>query len=294
VFALGLEDVGSKGAWNAVRMRTWLVVCGVFAVLSARAGISRAQDAKQSEEEPSDIARAEGIAAEAYEAYARQDYAQAVALYRRALAASPSPDILYNLARIYDTRLKDRESAIEFYERYTQDPGADPERARSSLRRLARLRELEKISDDTPPADPQKAGPSPEGGEAPAPEHGAAEPSAGINGMQVASIIVGTVGLAGAGVGIGFGLHAKSKADLSHQLCDGNSCFSPRGVDAAKDASKAATISTIAFVAGGTLVAAGVTLLIIGSTGKSEREAQTQLIPYVDRYGGGTALIGRW
>jgi hypothetical protein len=100
--------------------------------------------------------------------------------------------------------------------------------------------------------------------------------------------------LAGVGVGIGFGLHAKSKADLSHELCDGNLCFSPRGVEAANDASKAATISTVAFIAGGVLTAAGVTMLIIGSMGSNEHEAHAQLVPYVDRYGAGTALIGRW
>jgi tetratricopeptide (TPR) repeat protein len=278
-------------------MRTGLVVCGVFAVLSARGAVSRAQDAKEAtatEEAPSDIARAEGFAADAYAAYERQDYAQAIALYRRALAASPSPDILYNLARIYDTRLKDRDSAIEFYERYTQDPGADPERVRSALQRLESLRQLEKISDDAPPSEAQKAAPGLDRAEAPAPKQRVEVESSGINGMQVASIIVGTVGLAGVGAGIGFGLNAKSKADLSHQLCDGNLCFSARGVDAAKDASKAATISTIAFIAGGALAAAGVTMLIIGSTGSSEREARAQLVPYVDRYGGGTALIGRW
>jgi tetratricopeptide (TPR) repeat protein len=275
-------------------MRTWLVVCGVFAVLSTRAGVSRAQDAKEANEEASsDIERAERYAADAYAAYERQDYAQAVVLYRRALAASPSADILYNLARIYDTRLKDRESAIEFYQRYTQDPGADPERVRSVLQRLASLRELDKIR-DTPSPSSKEGVRVPDRGEAPPPEQRVEREGAGINGMQVASIIVGTVGLAGVGVGIGFGLQAKSKADLSHQLCDGNLCFTARGVDAAKDAARAATISTIAFIAGGALAAAGVTMLIVGSTGSSEHEARAQLVPYVDRYGGGTALIGRW
>jgi hypothetical protein len=286
-------------------MRTWLVFCGVVVLLTARAGGGRAQDAKDAKdaqdardpnESASDIARAEGFAAEAYDAYERQDYAQAVALYRSALAASPSPDIIYNLARIYDTRLKDRESAIEYYEKYTQDPGADPERVRSSLQRLASLHELERLRDDAPPAGPQPTVSPPNHAEAAAPAHRVERESSGsgINGMQIASIVVGAVGLAGVGVGVGYGLHAKSKADLSHELCDGNMCFSPRGVRAAEDASKAATISTIAFIAGGALTAAGVTMLIIGSIGSSEHEARAQLVPYVDRYGAGTALIGRW
>ena len=73
------------------------------------------------QEEPanSEIARAEAFATEAFEAYERKEYEQAVALYRKALEASPSADIIYNLARIYDSKLKDRQRAVEFYRRYT-------------------------------------------------------------------------------------------------------------------------------------------------------------------------------
>ena len=286
-------------------MRNWLVVCGLFAVVIARAETSSAQPAQPAGETvPSEVARAEGFASDAYEAYERQDFAQAVALYRRALAASPSPDIVYNLARIYDTKLKDRAHAIEFYERYTNDPGADPERARTAVERLASLRELEQISanrraeaaaatsstSSTSSTSAAKA----RGSEVTAPEAPAQPARSWLSGLQVASIVVGSVGLAGVGVGIGFGLDAKSKADRSHLLCDGNSCFTPEGVDAAKHASRSATISTIAFIGGGALVAAGVTMLILGSTGESEQEARVQLAPYADRYGAGTRLIGRW
>ncbi len=287
-------------------MRNWLVVCGLFAVVTARAETSGAQPAQPaqpaSETVPSEVARAEGFAADAYDAYERQDFAQAVALYRRALAASPSPDIVYNLARIYDTKLKDRAHAIEFYQRYTNDPGADPERTRTAIERLAGLRELEQISANQRAQSAKTAkasttsssSSSARGAEVTAPETPAQPASSGLSGMQVASIVVGAVGLAGVGVGIGFGLDAKSKADRSHHLCDGNLCFTPEGVDAAKHASRSATISTIAFIGGGALLAAGVTLLILGSTDESEQEARVQLAPYADRYGAGTQLIGRW
>lgn len=274
-----------------MRIRNWLVICGVFVAVTAGAETSRAQSA--TEEVPGDVARAEGIAAEAYEAYERQDFAQAVALYRRALAAAPSPDIVYNLARIYDAKLKDRARAIEFYDRYATDPGADPERVRTSLERLAMLRELEEISAKQRAA--AAAAPAPNRTvEVRAPETRAAPESSGLSGLQIASIVVGSVGLAGVGVGIGFGLDAKSNADRSHELCDGNLCFTPEGVDAAKHASRSATIATIAFIGGGALVAAGATMLIIGSSGERERDARVQLVPYADRYGGGTQLIGRW
>jgi hypothetical protein len=282
-------------------MRNGLVVCGLFAVLTARAGSTSAQQVQSDPQAvSSEVARAEGFAADAYEAYERQDFAQAVALYRRALAASPSPDIVYNLARIYDAKLKDRAHAIEFYERYTNDPGADPERARTALERLAGLRELEQISASKRAAANSSTPTSvtsttvQRGAEVSAPETPAEPAHSGLSGLQVASIVVGTAGLAGVGVGIGFGLDAKSNADRSHQLCDGNLCFTPEGVNAAKHASRSATISTIAFIGGGALVVAGVTMLILGSIGETEREARVQLVPYADRYGGGTQLIGRW
>jgi hypothetical protein len=272
-------------------MSKWLAFC-VVVVLSANAGRSRAQD-----DTATDVARAEGYAAEAFEAYSHQDYPRAVTLYQLALEAAASPDIIYNLARIYDIKLKDRALAIEFYQRYSADPGADPERARIASGRLGALREVEKINVDSTLA-PGKAGARSETA-GPAAETGAANASAdhapsGMSGLQVASIIVGAVGVAGIGVGIGFGIDAKTNADVSHALCNGNLCTTPRGVDAAKSASRSATVSTLAFIAGGALVAAGVTILIVSSSGSDERDASAQLVPFADRYGGGAQWIGRW
>src|SRR4051812_29210658 len=94
---------------------------------SPREQTSREQTSReQTQEDPAqNVARAEEYASQAFDAYSQQDYPRAVALYQQALAASASPDIIYNLARIYDLKLKDRALSIEFYERYTADPGAD-------------------------------------------------------------------------------------------------------------------------------------------------------------------------
>src|SRR5688500_17715235 len=53
----------------------------------------------------SDVTLAERYAGEAFEAYRMRDYGRAIALYEQALAAAPSPDIVYNIARVYDTGL---------------------------------------------------------------------------------------------------------------------------------------------------------------------------------------------
>ena len=70
----------------------------------------------------SDVTLAERYAGEAFEAYRVRDYGRAVALYEQALAAAPSPDIVYNIARVYDTGLANRRLAIVYYERYAAAP----------------------------------------------------------------------------------------------------------------------------------------------------------------------------
>lgn len=276
-----------------MRISKWLAFC-VIVVVSVQPARGLAED--HSRDDPAqNVQRAEEYASEAFEAYSQQDFPRAVSLYRLALAASASPDIIYNLARIYDVKLKDRALAIEFYQRYTADPGADPERARIAVERLAKLRELDRINADS--KREQRAAENAQAGgriEAAAPAERAHKSSSGLSGLQVASIVVGAVGIAGVGVGVGFGIQAKSKADVSHESCNGNLCTSARGVEAARDASNLATISTVGFIAGGALVAAGVTMLIIGSTGSDEREPTAQLVPYADRDGGGARWVGRW
>src|SRR5688500_1131432 len=72
-----------------------------------------------------DVARAEQYAADAFDAYGRKAYAEAIALYERAYSIAPNGDvILYNIARIYDVGLHSRSLAIDYYRRYTAAPGA--------------------------------------------------------------------------------------------------------------------------------------------------------------------------
>jgi hypothetical protein len=261
-----------------VKPRRWIAVL-LAGGLTCSIAPTRAQD----EGAGSEVARAEAFATEAYDAYARKDYAAAVALYLKALDASPSADIVYNLARIYDTKLKDRKQAIEFYRRYTQDTGAEPSRLRVANQRLQELRELESAATE-PPAKHTMAGaagaahtelPAPKAAPPPAASKG------GMTGVQLAGLITGAAGVAGLGVGIGFGIAAWSSSDVVHEMCDGNSCSTQEGVDAAHDASRYASVSTVAFIAGGALTVLGVTLLIAGAPADTERSVN--LIPALGR-----------
>jgi len=271
--------------------RRWVVFAALLTTAAGTPSPALAQDAAGF----ADVSRAENYAAEAFEAYSRKDYQEAVVLYLKALEASPSSDILYNLAKIYDTKLKDRELAMKFYRRYIADPGAEPERVRTANTRLAELRELEVAAAEKPvPASkpPVASTTAEERGERRLPP---ANDQSGLTGLQIAGLATGLVGLGGVAVGAVFGLSAKSDADVANKDCNGNDCSTQHGVDAAKDASSKATISTVAFIAGGALTALGTVLLVTGSRAPAERDsASVRLVPYAGPGSVGTQLSGRF
>jgi len=99
--------------------------------------------------------------------------------------------------------------------------------------------------------------------------------------LRTVGLIAGGVGVVALGVGTYFGLQAKSKNSDSSDDCDGNVC-GDSGYAARQDARSAGNTATIAFVAGGVLVATGVTLYVLGAPSKG-REASArpsvQLVP---------------
>lgn len=110
---------------------------------------------------------------------------------------------------------------------------------------------------------------------------GADEGGSGVDGLMVAGFVVGGVGLLGLGVGAAFGAIAKSKNDESmtgDQPCDANyqNC-GPEALAANDEARFAATGSTVAFIAGGVLAAAGITLIVVSLTSSDEPAAAARL-----------------
>ena len=160
-----------------------------------------------------DVALAERYAAAAFEAYRVRDYGRAVSLYEQALAAAPSADILYNMARVYDVGLRDRRLAIAYYERYTADPAAVANRLGTATERLHELRAAElasmgALAEDDPGIArdfPLDAAPIAAPSTAPTAEDD------GLRPLQVTAIALGSVGLVGLGLGVGFGLWARAR-----------------------------------------------------------------------------------
>jgi hypothetical protein len=109
-----------------------------------------------------------------------------------------------------------------------------------------------------------------------------AAPASALRPLGLALAGGGAVGIA---VGAIFGLQALSKR--SDAGCNGTDCSAASAGSAAtlRDAKSAGTVSTIGFVAGGVLAAAGIVLFVVAPRGNaSTTRASAQIVP------GGTAL----
>ena len=107
-----------------------------------------------------------------------------------------------------------------------------------------------------------------------------AEPSS-KSGLRTAGWIVAGAGVVGVGVGSYFGLRAISKNDDSKAHCRTAHLCDSTGLALRDDAKDAATISTIAFAAGGALAAGGVALLVFAPSNKERGKVSVKLAPNV-------------
>ena len=261
-------------------------------VLSARAGateaavtaVTAAPDAAAQR-----VAEAEALAERAYAAYVARDYAAAVALYSHAFERAPSADALFNIARIYDMGLRDRALAISFYRRYLSDPGASPDRIQRANVRLAELRLAEQAELTVPPAP--EAAPRAQPNEPPA---AAADESAGLSGWQIAAIVAGTTGAVATGLGAVYGVTVLSDAERANENCDGDRCQSQVGIDAARAASRHATVATWGVAAGASLMAGGALLWLLDPGADAPPRPDVRVDPIASASELGLALSGRW
>jgi tetratricopeptide (TPR) repeat protein len=286
---------------GGARTRRASTLLSLVLTLSALSLSSPAKGDEPPASESAAIVLSEQRAAEAYEAYSKKDYATAVALYLQAYEAAPNGSILYNIARIYDTKLVDRHLAIRFYRRYVADPGTYTERVEWANQRIQQLREAENVakraSEDPVPSgagagvDPGDREPRGRGDEQPR-----KRAESGWSALRSTGAVASAVGVAALSVGVAFALSAMSNADTAHELCDGNACTSQRGVDAAKSADSAASISNIGFAAGGGLLAAGVVLFLLGGDESSEgsRTGKLHWTPRASSSAATLEVSGRW
>jgi tetratricopeptide (TPR) repeat protein len=226
--------------------------------------------------------RAEELAARAFELYKEGHFREAVELYAQAEKLVPAAAVLFNIARIYDQKLRQRPRAIDYYRRALEAPDVEPELAARVRTRLATLQ----AEVATPP--PTRAAPARPS--APSPRGASWLPAAGA-----AAVGGGALGL---GVGTFFGLKAVSKNRTAGESCTGRDCTNPRALTLTAEARDDARVSTVGFVAGGALLVGGLALLLAprGASSPSALAPSPRwlLAPALGPRGGGLVVALGW
>lgn len=213
------------------------------AVASAQGGAATTAPSASADEQ-----QAQALSDQAYAAYEKNDFAKALELYLGSYKLVPTAEILYNVASIYDKKLNDPKLAVEYYRRHNAAPDAKPELVGKATARIAAL---------SAPAGGGGGVGAGAGGDTGA----AQDKSDSGKTLRLAGLIAGGVGIVGLGVGGVTGLVASGKHDDSK--CADDRCPDQGGVDREKDAATMATVSTIGFIAGGVLLAAGVVMYLV-------------------------------
>jgi len=127
------------------------------------------------------------------------------------------------------------------------------------------------------------------------PEGTASAAGEGDNTRRALGITLGVVGLGGMAAGAVFGILAKSTYDQVTKDCGQTvrQCVDPNGNyhDDYNTAVNQATVSTVAFIAGGVLFAAGAVIFL---TAPSVTTGEVAIAPTVTHEGGGFLLRGTW
>jgi hypothetical protein len=114
--------------------------------------------------------------------------------------------------------------------------------------------------------------------------------------LRTLGYVAGGVGLVGIGLGSVFGLNAKALKDESNadDHCNADNECDDVGGGKRDDAKNAATLSTVAFIAGGALLATGVALFIVGGPKSEPARAALVVLPELGQSQGGLRLKGRF
>jgi hypothetical protein len=104
------------------------------------------------------------------------------------------------------------------------------------------------------------------------------ERGSGASAQRVAGVVVAVVGAVGVGVGGAFGILSILKHTTVSQECGPKYCPSNEGTDASRDAITYGNVSTVAFIAGGVGLAAGLTLWWTAPGSAEGREPAAQLV----------------
>lgn len=248
---------------------------------------ARAADGREAPEAGgvAEARRGEVLAAQAFALYKQGFYRDAVRLYVQAHEIAPAAALLFNIARLYDQKLGQSDAALEYYRRALASTDLDPElAARARARSEALSADAARAARRVVPAAPPALRPARDG-------------MAGATWLKTAGAVAAGVGVVGLGVGGVFGLQARGKEHAAERVCAGRDCASERGLRLTDQARDAARVSTLSFVAAGSLLAGGLGAYFLAARGRasaSSAAASWRLAPELAPGGGGLSVAWRW
>lgn len=237
-------------------------------------------------EEADPTARIEELAQQASARYTAGAYVDAVELYLEAYRLGNAAALLYNIAVIYDRKIKDPELAISYYRRYVQAPDADPSAARRATQRIQSLKteqakaDAERREAELAAARKRMAPPP----EAPTPPAVAATVQPAEADTTLGWIVTG-VGVVAAGVGVGLGVAAGSDQDAFDGSTDLNEKKSLRDSGQQK-----ALLADVLMGVGAAAVITGIVLVVIAEP----EPPAVSMTPTADGRGGAVMWGGRF
>ncbi|HLL20810.1 MAG TPA: tetratricopeptide repeat protein [Kofleriaceae bacterium] len=214
------------------------------------------------------------------------EHAKAIALYLRAFEIVPLPVLLSNVAAEYQ-KLAKRAEALKYFCMYLEkDPGGQLASFATAQAKAIQIEQgNEDVTDATVCMEPSPAA---------KPTTEPAQPTRTLTdrggALRLTGLAVGAVGLVGLGVGAYYGVKAKDISDdiTNHPTTE----MWPEGIQELEDEGQAHENKQIIFmIAGGALVATGVTLYIIGRMRKGTRE-QVSVVPTATPDSVGLGVVG--
>ncbi len=248
--------------------------------------VATAQDPDDGSEAPDSEYKA--YLAKAQDLYSQEDYVGAAQAYQAAYNLKPNPNLLYNIARIYEKAGK-FEDAIAYYEKFAKQPDIKLDARKDAIERLKALREVVALDKppepdpkdepkDTTPTEPEKiveATPDPE-----------PEPVGETNYTPaIITLGAGVLALGGGGAMGALAANAASEAEDATSLADFQT--------AAQNGSTYALAADGLFVLGGALTVTGVILLLTASPEKAD-SSQAVITPVVGPDGVGVSTYLRF
>ena len=271
---------------TTTKLHRQLIALAFAATIVAPPTLASAQDP----EEGTPTSGYKAYLAQAQELYSQEDYVGAAQAYQAAYDLKPNPNLLYNIARIYEKAGK-FEEAITYYERFAREPDIKLDARKDAIERLKALREVVALDNppdpepdpkDTPDPEPDpdkivKADPDPD----PEPE-----PVGETNYTPaIITLGAGVLALGGGGAMGVLASNAATEAEGATSLGDFQA--------AAQNGSTYALAADGLFILGGALTITGVVLLLTASPEEASSD-QAVITPVVGPDGVGVTTFMRF